>query len=147
MRYFDFLSRTEQVVIAGDLRSAEARLRARSEVGKREFPNAVRDAGLHFLPCDATVDFDRFPDASVIGTATWSDPDMAFLDQVVSQVPDRTSIFVFDVDCCQSESDIQRLIPGARPFFQTPVVAQFRSGKLGELFVGGRVKDWIESML
>src|SRR4051794_11143999 len=74
-------------------------LGVRTAVGKREFPDAVRRAGLNYLDAHDRSPVEAHDSALVIGIATWSDSDLDALEQYVARAnPKYPPVFVFDVD-------------------------------------------------
>ena len=135
MNYFDFSEQVcEQLARTKNL---EEELSARTTVGKREFPAAVKRAGLRFLGAEARAPVDSSPTALVIGIATWSDPDLEALERYVARShssPD--DVFVFDVDDAVGLAETARVLPQAPLYMWTPVVGVYDNSRLSQFFQG-----------
>ena len=146
MKYFDFeaaLNRRLEATV-----NDEERWAARTIVGKEEFAPAAIRAGLKMLHRG-----DRFAPPSntasvVIGVATWSDPDVAVLDSAVDRIRARNiPTWVFDIDECQSISELQSFLPqmDMRPT-KTPVFAFYVEGHLQTCGQGSDAVHWLEQL-
>jgi hypothetical protein len=70
----------------------------------------------------------------VIGVATYSEPELALLDQLDASLHRGTDgkvrVEVFDVLECTQMDDFQKFIPGVNSVYRTPVVGVIADGKL-----------------
>jgi hypothetical protein len=134
MAFFDFSEDVRRAVLeAGD---EEARLSAKTVVHRSGFPLAVERAGLTLLKPNSS--FVPGKHDLVLGVAPWSDPDLAALEALVSQTRGRdVRISVFDVDDLSYEQ-MKLMFPEISRIRHTPIVMQYRDGKLS-YFGDGRV--------
>jgi len=120
---------------------------ARTAVGKEEFGRAAGRAGLRVLQPGDNFELPVGP-FLIIGVATWSDPDIAALDSAVDRI--RAGCIptcVFDIDECQSSSDMHTLLPqtGMHPT-RTPIFAYYMNGKLENFGQGHEAVHWLQKM-
>ena len=129
MSFFDFSDLVERAI--HDAKDDPTRWSARTTIGRQEFPSAVRRAGLNLLQHGELFDPRTRPRALLIGVATWSDPDMNDLDNLVRAAGNRKcDIYVIDVDDCGGKEDIETFMPGVGSITRTPFVAQYRQSEL-----------------
>ena len=86
------------------------------------------------------------PDALVIGVATYSNPDMNFLDSFSDFFRKRKHVFIFDIDDVRSEKDLQRKIPGGFLFTRTPVVGEYKQGLLRTFEQGSAAISHVDAL-
>jgi hypothetical protein len=79
-------------------------------------------------------------DALVLGVVTWSRKDMELLAGLASLPQPSAPIFIFDLDDVRSLEDLDRYIPGVPLPVETPVFAQYRSGRLVRSGSGAQVE-------
>jgi hypothetical protein len=128
VRYFDFSDDVERAF--WEAQDEASRLSARTEVGRRLFPRAVARAGFQML--SAGQPFVPAPNEQVlvIAVATWSDPDLAALDELAQNTRDRRmKVIVLDIDDWKLD-EILRTFPGAERFRSTPLVLLYKGGAL-----------------
>ena len=73
-------------------------------------------------------------------------PDLQALDALTGRLGSNAKLFVLDIDSCKTESDLGKLMPGSSVVMQSPVVAEYRDGRL-QFFDQGeaaviRVREW-----
>ena len=114
---------------------------AKTSVHRAKFLSAVVRAGFTLIRSG-----DRFAPGEhdlVIGAAPWSDPDLAILEELVRQTRGRNvRVSVFDIDDL-SYPEMESNFPGIRRFMRTPVVIQYRDGKLTHLGEGTDERLWL----
>jgi hypothetical protein len=143
VKYFDFSIEVERA--REDARDDAERLSARTEVGRKLFPGAVRRAGFELFTADQEV---PWVDGRllVIAAATWSNPDLEALDQLAQNVEGRSlRVLVLDVDDW-SLASLRRSFPGVRPPRITPLVIFYQDG---ELIYSGEGRDavlWLDQI-
>lgn len=82
----------------------------------------------------------------VIGAAPWSDPDLSALEELAQYPkPNDLRVNVFDVDSL-SCGEMTALLPGIRRFMLTPVVLQYRNGRLTFFGHGQDAVSWLRQL-
>lgn len=108
------------------------------------FPSvAAAQAFRNWAPGDPVDDHGQ---RLLIGVATWSAPDMQFLDSLAASPPPIT-IDVFTVAECRSMADFERYVPGIGTVFHTPVVGLWRDGQLVSTASGFPARDLVSRVL
>jgi hypothetical protein len=128
LTFFDFSGEVQRAIWAAP--DEMSRWAARTEVGCRLFPDAVRRAGFSLLrPGEEFVpDTNEF--TLIVGAASWSDPDLAALDRLAKSRTGRPSrVIVLDVDDW-SLDNLLRTFPGSPKPNGTPFVLRYEHGKL-----------------
>jgi hypothetical protein len=140
VKYFDFSEDVHRAVL--EATTFAARLSAKTSVHRAKFPLAVVRVGFTLLrPGDVFVPGKH---DLVIGAAPWSDPDLAALEDLVSQTRGRdVHVSVFDVDDL-SIYDMTAMFPEMRRFLNTPMVIQYREGRLTYFGDGRDALLWLE---
>lgn len=127
MSLFDFEEEIERE--RGNVISDRDRAMVRTNISRQRLPEAVREAGWHFVPPDEPVDILGETTALVVGVAAWSAPDLHALDALSSSVS-RTDIWVFDIDDYERADQLAERLPGVKAPTQTPIVAKYENGSL-----------------
>ena len=78
--------------------------------------------------------------AIVISGVTWSKPDLEVLDELASHDTAGTRVWFFNPDCVFPD---ERILPGARPMIQTPVLAEYSGTRLVSFVQGGSVSEGV----
>jgi hypothetical protein len=145
VRYFDFESALVRRLEAA--KNEEERLMARTIVGKEEFGPAADRARLRVLQPGDHLELPVGP-YLIIGVATWSDPDIAALDSAVDRIrAGRIPTCVFDIDECQSSSDMHTLLPQTDMHpTRTPIFAYYMDGKLQTFGQGHDAVHWLQQL-
>jgi hypothetical protein len=145
VRYFDFESALVRrlEVATNDVE----RLTARTVVGKEEFRPAAGRAGLRVLQRGDNFELPAGR-CLIIGVATWSDVDIAALDSAVDRIrAGRILTWVFDIDECQSLSDMHILLPQMDMHStRTPIFAYYVDGKLQTFGQGHDAVHWLQQL-
>jgi hypothetical protein len=120
---------------------------ARNKAIEQEFPKAISKLGWHLLKRGDSFDPSQSPHVIVIGVATWSDPDLQGLELLAKQLQGKSiDVYVFDIDECLTFEQLLSLVPGISPAKQTPVVAEYRDGRLLKNFEGPEALAWMQSI-
>lgn len=118
------------------------------DAARKQFAQYVRDSKLLEFTSQRAPKNGTF---LLIGAATWSQYDMALLDQidVVLQIdrPSRLTVFVFDLDECQSTHELNERIPGVGEAFQSPVVGLWIDGKIVQTAWGFEARKFVERIV
>jgi len=113
-------------------------------VHRAKFPDAVRKAGFHLLSGGGS--FVPGKHDIVVGAASWSDPDLAALEDLASSANYSTvRISVFDIDDVSFPA-LVAMLPGIRMFTATPVVLQYRDGELTYMEQGHDAVLWLRQV-
>lgn len=81
----------------------------------------------------------------VLGVALWSRPDLAALEDLagIGWIRDKgIRVEIFDIDEFPTLADRAAVMPGVAPSTQTPILAEYKHGRLVEVFVGPEVSRW-----
>jgi hypothetical protein len=142
MSFFDFAEDVDRAVQGAT--DEVSRLSAKTTVHRANLPAAITRAGFRYLPSGGF--FSPGNHDLVIGVAAWSDPDLAALEDLVSQTRSRsTRVTVFDIDEL-SFPEMLRLLPGMRRFMHTPVVIQYTQGDLTYYGEGYDAVLWLRQL-
>lgn len=114
----------------------EERLQARTDVGYERFGPTAKQIGLRLLERGNRLDLPEYPNALVLGVATYSNPEMTLLNQCFRYLRDRADSFIFDIDVVLNYDDLQLVMPGASLFKKTPVLAEYDAGTLIQVTEG-----------
>jgi hypothetical protein len=144
MSHFDFSEEVDRA--RAEAKDQASRLSARTEIGRKLFPGAVKRAGFFLLPAGQLFSPGASGHVLVIGVATSSDPDLAALDRLAQHLRGRdTKAFVFDIDDW-GLTDILSTFPGVSRFLSTPMVAQYRDGTLTFFGEGHDAIRWLDQI-
>jgi hypothetical protein len=142
MSFFDFSGEVERAIC--EAKDEVSRLSARTAIARARFPNAVVGAGFSLLSRGEPFSPSAYHHALVIGVATWSDPDLAALENLAKDSCSRdVEVIVFDIDDWPLK-DILQALPGASTFTSTPVVTQYRDGVLRFQGQGPDAIRWLD---
>ena len=146
MSHFDFSATAKQLAAeaarCGDKKTFMAQFIARAAM--LEFPNAVAKAGWHLLKPGVSFDPSSHEYAIVIGVAVWAPFELQCLSKLRERLGDQSApVYVFDIDDCMIV-DHTLFIPGTEPPLQTPILAEYRNGKLIHYAEGRKAAEWIK---
>ena len=80
----------------------------------------------------------------VIGIALWSAPDVKGLKHLAQRLkPAYGNVYIFSIDDVTTIEEARQFMPGTPPFTQTPVLAEYRDGKLENFLQGRATLDWM----
>jgi hypothetical protein len=142
MSFFDFSADVERAM--REARDEASRLSAKTTVHRAQFPSAAWRAGFEFL--SKGDKFEPEKHHVVIGAATWSDPDLDALEIVARTAHSQAiRVSVFDIDDLSFDEMLTEF-PGIRRFKRTPVVLQYRGGKLTYFGEGPDAVLWLRQL-
>jgi hypothetical protein len=141
LELFDFSDEVERAV--HDATDDASRLSARTLTGRKLFPHAVVRAGFSLMQPGDPLVAGGGEHVIVVAVSTWSDPDLATLEELARNVRNRpVRVLVRDTDDW-GLADVLRTFPGAKRFLSTPFVLQYKGGALTFSGEGPEARFWL----
>ncbi len=141
---FDFRARIS--VAKSEVDSPAGKAAVERRIRERLLAETLASLGWNRLRPGTTFDVESRSRVIIIGVASWSHNDLDVLEALRQADLRSPDIVVFDIDEFPNAEAIAEVLPGALIPSQSPVIAEYRNGKLVGQVEGRAADDYFKTL-